>query len=90
MLFPALRDDVESMPKHTRGLGRILQNPRITALLQLQPKVKLSFQVDFSSKQRKEYEFLKGDHQLEELPHWMGRFYMDRTLWSEMLAEWQK
>jgi len=90
MLFPTLRDDVEAIPEHSRQLSQVLHNPRIAALLQLRPKVETSFQVDFSNKQRKEYEFLKDDHQLEELPHWMGRFYMSSKVWSDMLEEWQQ
>jgi hypothetical protein len=90
MLFPTLRDDVESIPEHSRQLGRVLQNPRIVALLQLPPKVETSFQVDFSNKRRKDYKFLKDDHQLEELPHWMGRFYIGSKVWSDMLEEWQQ
>jgi hypothetical protein len=89
MLFPALREDVESLPEEFRYLEVVLQNPRVAALLQLGTEVKTTFEVDISNQRRRAYEFLRGDHELLELPQWIGRFYIGNKPWSDISEVYQ-
>lgn len=87
LLFPMLGHQAEEYD----WLGAALtHHPRTHALFQLRSEVQISFQVDFSNTNRAEYDFLKGDHLMTELPLWLGRFYKGEPGWLDMLVTWEK
>jgi len=90
MLFPTLKDDLEAIPEHVNRIDRILQHPRISALLQFRSNVQTSFKVDISTDQykRKDDAYLTEDHDLRDFPNWLTRFYLSNNLWAEVKTGW--
>lgn len=87
LLFPILGHRVEEYG----WLGAaLIRHPRTHALFQLGLEVQISFQVDFYNTNRPEYDFLKSDHLMTELPLWLARFYKGEPGWSDMLEIWEK